>query len=319
MDLRPGRILRADCRRQQDAKIANRMGYRVAAPMKSIPNAPGVGLRLAHLAEMVATRPLTGWLEIHPENFLANPHAAELITELSASYPISLHTVGISVGSASGVGRLHLKRIRAFADKIHPLLVSGHLAWSTYGNEYLNDLLPLPFNDETLRVVTAHVDEVQDALGRSYLIENPASYVGFRSSTIPETEFLSEIVHRTGCQLLCDVSNVMVSAHNMGFDAYQYIDDFPAAAIQEIHLGGYTPEEDEATPGNDLWIDTHAAAIAEPSWDLYAYALRRFGPKPTLIEWDNEIPPIGTLLGQADYARKIAQGVTKGVGDPANV
>src|SRR5437899_3540627 len=255
--------------------------------MKSMPNSPGVGLRLAHLAEMVATRPPMGWLEVHPENFLANPHAAELMTELSAHYPISLHTVGISVGSASGVDRLHLKRIRGFIDRINPTLVSGHLAWSSYGNEYLNDLLPLPCNEETLRVVTAHIDEVQNGLGRSYLIENPASYVGFRSSTMPETEFLSEIVQRTGCRLLCDVSNVVVSAHNMRYDACQYIDNFPAHAIGEIHLGGYTSEEDGANPGSDLWIDTHAAAIAERSWDLYAYALRRFGPKPTLIEWDN--------------------------------
>jgi uncharacterized protein (UPF0276 family) len=248
---------------------------------------------------MVATLPPTGWLEVHPENFLANPHAAELLAELSTHYPISFHTVGISVGSAHGIDRLHLQRLRSLIDRIDPILLSGHLAWSTYGNDYLNDLLPIPCNDEALRVVTVHVNEVQDVLGRSYLIENPASYVGFRSSTMPETEFLSELVRRTGCQLLCDVSNVVVSAHNMSYDAYRYIDDFPADAIGEIHLGGYTPEEDEATPGSELWIDTHAAAIAAPSWDLYAYALRRFGSKPTVVEWDNEIPPLSTLLAEA--------------------
>jgi len=272
--------------------------------MQSISNISGIGLRLPHLTEMGATLPPTGWLEVHPENFLANPHAAELLTELSTHYPISFHTVGISVGTAHGVDRLHLKRLRGLIDRIHPIFVSGHLAWSTYGNDYLNDLLPIPCNEEALRVVTVHVDEVQEVLGRSYLIENPANYLGFRSSTMPETEFLSELVRRTGCKLLCDVSNVVVSAHNLNYCAYRYIDDFPADAVAEIHLGGYTPEEDEATPESELWIDTHAAAIAAPSWDLYVYALRRFGPKPTLVEWDNDIPPLSTLLAEATKVDK---------------
>src|SRR5437667_945246 len=268
MDLRSGRLLRTHCRRQQDPEIGLSSAYRVATAMKPIQSIPqGVGLRLPHLAEIVATRPPAGWLEVHPENFVANPHAAELLTELSADYPISLHTVGISIGSASGIDRSHLKRIRALVDSINPVLVSGHLALSTYENEYLNDLLPLPYSEETLQLVAAHVHEVQDSLGRPYLIENPSNYVGFRSSTMPETEFLAEIVRRTGCRLLCDISNVVVSAHNMGYDAYQYIDDFPAEAIGELHLGGYTPED-------DVLIDTHGAPIAERSWDLYAYALR---------------------------------------------
>jgi uncharacterized protein len=275
--------------------------------MKSISNISGVGLRLPHLIEMVATLPPTGWLEVHPENFLANPHAAELLTELCSHYPISFHTIGISVGSVCGVDRSHLKRLQSLIDRIHPILVSGHLAWSTYGNNYLNDLLPIPCNEEALRVVTVHVDEVQDVLGRSYLIENPASYVGFRSSTMPETEFLSELVSRTGCELLCDVSNIVVSAHNMGYSPYRYVDDFPADAIGEIHLGGFTLEEDEATPDGELWIDTHAAAIAGLSWDLYAYTLRRFGIKPTLIEWDNDTPPLTTLLEEATKADKAMQ------------
>jgi uncharacterized protein len=272
-----------------------------------IPDSAGIGLRLAHLAEMVATRPPIGWLEAHPENFLANPHATELLIELSADYRISLHTVGISIGSATGIDRLHVSRLRALADKIDPIFISGHLAWSTHKTEYLNDLLPLPYNEETLRFVAAHLEQVQDLLGRPYIVENPASYVGFRSSTMSETEFLSEMVRRTGCQLLFDVSNVIVSAHNMAYDPQKYVDDFPADAIREIHLGGYTQEEDEATPGAELWIDTHAAAIAQPSWDLYAYALRRFGPKPTLIEWDNDIPPLTTVLAEAGYADKIGK------------
>lgn len=266
----------------------------------------GIGLRLPHIAEVVATRPDVGWLEIHPENLLANPHATELLIELSAHYPISVHTVGVSIGSASGIDHDHLKRIRALVDRIDPVFVSGHLAWSTLGDEYLNDLLPLPFNEETLQLVASHIRDVQDVLGRPYMVENPSSYVGFRTSTMSEVEFLTRLVDKTGCRLLCDVSNVYLSAHNMGYDARMYLDSLPADAIEELHLGGFTPEDDEATPGAELWVDTHAARITDPAWDLYAYAIRRFGTKPTLIEWDADIPPLATLLSEASRAYQIA-------------
>jgi uncharacterized protein (UPF0276 family) len=272
----------------------------------SLSNAAGIGLRLPHIVEVAATRPPAGWLEIHPENFLANPHAAELLFQLSGHYSISVHTVGISIGSVYGIDRNHLKRLRDLVQRIKPVFVSGHLAWSTYKGEYLNDLLPLPYEPQTLSLVASHIDEVQDCLGRSYLIENPSSYVGLNTSTMSEVEFLSELVRRTKCRLLCDVSNIHVSAHNMGFDAHGYIDSLPADAIAEFHLGGYTPEEDEATPGNEVLIDTHSAAIAADAWNLYSYAIRRFGPRPTLIEWDNDIPPLAILLGEAMRADEIA-------------
>jgi len=185
--------------------------------------------------------------------------------------------------------------------------VSGHLAWSTHESEFLNDLLPLPFDEEALRLVAAHIDEVQDALGRSYLIENPSSYVGFAGSTMTEVEFLGELVTRTGCRLLCDVSNIYLSAHNMGYDARQYLDQLPAGAIGEFHLGGFTPEEDEAQ--EIVLVDTHAAAIAQPAWDLYAYAVERIGLRPTLIEWDNDIPELATLVAQAARADEIVSNV----------
>src|SRR5713226_118265 len=266
----------------------------------------GVGLRLPHIAEVVATRPPIGWFEIHPENFLANPHATELLSELSQHYPISVHTVGVSIGSASGIDRSHLKRVRALIDMVDPILVSGHLAWSTHAGDYLNDLLPLPYDEEALQLLAAHIHEVQEGLGRPYLVENPSSYVGFGTSTMNEVDFLGELVRLTGCQLLCDVSNVRLSAHNMGYDAYQYIDGLPADAIGELHLGGFTYEEDEANPGAELLVDTHATPIAGPAWDLYAHAIRRFGPKPTLIEWDNDIPPLAVLIGEAVRADEIA-------------
>ena len=271
-----------------------------------LPETTGIGLRLPHLAEVVATRPAVAWLEVHPENFLANPHATELLTELSSSYPTSVHTVGISIGSADGIDRTHLQRLRAFIDRIDPVLVSGHLAWSTNGGVYLNDLLPLPYDQEALRTVAAHLDEVQSALGRTYVIENPSSYVAFSTSTMTEVEFLSELVHRTGCQLLCDVSNVHLSAQNMGYDPYGFLDGLPVAAIRELHLGGFTSEEDEANPGATVLVDTHASTIAPPVWELYDYALRRFGRKPTIVEWDNDLPPLDTLIGEAARADNVA-------------
>jgi len=266
----------------------------------------GVGLRLPHLAEVVATRPSVGWFEIHPENFLANPHATELLVQLAQHYPISVHTVGVSVGSAHGIDREHLLRVRALIELLDPVLVSGHLAWSTHQGEYLNDLLPLPYDTETLDIVARHIAEVQDELGRPYLLENPSSYVGIATSTMDETEFLAELVRRTGCKLLCDVSNIYVSGQNLGRDPYAYIDRLPAGAVGEFHLGGFTAEEDDATPGGVILIDTHAARIAGPVWDLYAHAVRRFGLRPTLIEWDNDIPPLAALLAEAEQADAVA-------------
>ena len=274
-----------------------------------LPIGAGIGLRLPHIAEVVATLPPVQWLEIHPENFLANPHATELLLEVRGHYPISVHTVGISIGSAGGIDRLHLQRVRSLIDMVDPFLVSGHLAWSTHAGEYLNDLLPLPYDDETLDLLSTHIDEVQEGLGRSYLIENPSSYVGFGPSTMTELEFLNALVRRTGCRLLCDVSNVHLSAHNMGYNAYRYIDGLPPDGIGELHLGGFTPEPDEGEPGRELLVDTHATVVAEPAWDLYAYALGRFGAKPTLIEWDNDIPPLATLLAEAARADATARDV----------
>ncbi|MGH9200141.1 MAG: MNIO family bufferin maturase [Vicinamibacterales bacterium] len=271
----------------------------------------GVGLRLPHLAEVVATRPPVAWFEIHPENFLASPHARELLAEVARHYAISVHTVGISIGSTEGVDRTHLARLRALLDTLDPVLVSGHLAWSTHQGAYLNDLLPLPYDADTLTVVATHLAEVQDALGRPYLVENPSSYVGFGTSTMTEAEFLCELVRRTGCSLLCDVSNVHLSAHNMGYDAYQFIDALPVHAVRELHLGGFTPEADAAGPDCEVLIDTHAASVAEPVWDLYAHAVRRFGHQPTLIEWDNDIPPFATLAAEAARADRVARAVEK--------
>jgi len=253
-----------------------------------------------------ASFPSAAWLETHPENFLANPHARELLQDIARRYTMSVHTVGVSIGSVDGIDRLHLARVKELVDEIDPVLVSGHLVWSTHQGVYLNDLLPLPYDEETLQVVSRHLHQVQEALGRPYLVENPSNYVGFGTSTMTEVEFFAELVRRTDCRLLCDVSNVFLSGRNMGYDPYRYIDAFPAVAVAELHLGGFTPEPDEATPGAEILIDTHAAVIAEPVWELYAHAVRRFGRAPTLIEWDNDIPSFATLLAEAERADAVA-------------
>jgi uncharacterized protein len=274
------------------------------------PTRAGIGLRLPHIAEIAATRPPVGWLEIHPENFLASPHAMELLEELCSDYPISVHTVGVSIGSASGIDRHHLKRIKRLVDRLNPFLISGHLAWSTHHNEYLNDLLPLPFTGEALELVADHVREVQDTLGAQYLVENPSSYLAFQVSTMSEAQFLGALVDKTGCGLLCDVSNIYLSAHNMAYDDRAYIDSFPGNAVGEFHLGGFTPQEEDTNPESQVWVDTHAEPVADGSWELYGYAIRRFGARHTLIEWDNDLPALRTLLEQAARADAIVSDPT---------
>lgn len=282
-----------------------------------LPQSAGIGLRLPHVAEVVATTPAVGWVEVHPENFMANPHATELLCELRGRYPISVHTVGVSIGSADGIDMDHLRRLRQFVDLVDPVMVSGHLAWSTHHGTYLNDLLPLPYTNETLELVGRQLDIVQDALARRYLVENPSTYVAFNTSTMTELQFLNELVEQSRCKLLCDISNVYLSARNMGYDAAAFIDALPTDAVEELHLGGFTAEEDEATPGATLLVDTHAASVADGAWDLYAHAVRRFGARPTIIEWDSEIPSLGTLIAEAEKADRIRTAVleARGVGD----
>ena len=273
------------------------------------PLAAGIGLRLQHLSTVLRERPHAAWFEVHPENFIANPHAAELLGGIALHYPISVHSVGISVGSAGGIDRAHLARIKTLIDRVDPIMVSGHLAWSTHEGEYLNDLLPLPYTTQSLGIVCDHIGEVQDALGRAYHLENPSNYLGFTHSTMTETEFLNEVVERTGCRLLCDVSNIHVSAHNLGYDAHRYINELPGAAIGEYHLGGFEMEDEAG--GTSVIIDTHARPIDASAWDLYAYAVARFGRRPTLIEWDSAVPDISVLLDEAAKADTVARAALK--------
>jgi hypothetical protein len=261
----------------------------------------GIGLRLPHAAEIAATRPQLGFIEVHAENYMAHSAALNRLLEMRCDYPVSIHGVALSLGSAEQLDRIHLDRLKALIGLVEPVLVSEHLAWNAIGGAYLNDLLPLPYTEESLDFFCRHVGEAQETLGRRLLIENPSSYLRFRHSTIPEAEFLTETARRTGCGILCDVNNIYVSATNFRFDPIAYLDALPAGAIGEIHLAGHHRAEDV-----NVLIDDHGSRVAQPVWELYARALRRFGAVPTLIEWDTNIPPLEILLDEARHAQELA-------------
>jgi uncharacterized protein len=262
----------------------------------------GIGLRAPHVAEIAAVRPKLAFLEVHAENYMAETVALDRLLELRRDYPVSLHGVALSLGSAEELDRFHLGRFKALIERIEPMLVSEHLAWSAIAGAYLNDLLPLPYTEESLDLFCRHVEEGQEALGRRLLIENPSSYLRYRHSCIPEPEFLTQVARRTGCGILCDVNNIFVSAKNFGFDPITYLDALPAEAVGEIHLAGHHAAEDV-----DILIDDHGSRVAEPVWDLHAAALRRFGPVPTLIEWDTDLPTLEILLDEVRHAQELAE------------
>jgi uncharacterized protein (UPF0276 family) len=263
----------------------------------------GVGLRGPHLAEIRATRPAIGWFEVHTENYLGNTPALTALLDVRADYPVSLHGVGLSLGSAEGIDEAHLQEVAALAQRVEPCLVSEHLSWSIAGGTYLNDLLPLPYTEEALDAVAANVTRAQEALGRTLLIENPSTYLRFRHSTIPEPELLAALVQRTGCRLLLDVNNVFVTCTNFAADPVAYLHAIPHAAVAEIHLAGHFRTGRTQPP---LLIDDHGDVVCDEVWRLYRIALGRFGLAPSLIEWDRQIPPLATLLGEARKAERIA-------------
>jgi uncharacterized protein (UPF0276 family) len=267
----------------------------------ALPNLSGVGLKPEHIDEILRDRPALGFFEIHAENYMGAggpPHRR--LEAIRAFYPLSLHGVGLSIGSPGPLDREHLARLAALARRYQPGLVSEHLAWSSHNEGFFNDLLPLPYTEETLAAVCAHVDQVQDALARPMLLENPSTYVVFEESTIPETDFIREIARRTGCGLLLDVSNVLVSATNHGFDPRAYLDAFPLEHVGEIHLAGFAEAEDDS--GHPVLIDAHDSPVRAPVWDLYCDVIARRGPVPTLVEWDNDVPEWTVLLGEARRA-----------------
>ncbi len=277
----------------------------------SIPATAGIGLRFQHHQAVVDTRPDVAWLEVHTENYMGGGTPLAYLDAIRRDYPISLHGVGLSLGSAEGLDATHLARVRQVMERVEPGLVSEHLAWSIVDGTYLADLLPLPMTEEALDVVCSNVDRTQSYLHRRILVENPSSYLRFKHSTIPEWEFLAAVAQRTGCGILCDVNNIYVSASNHGWDASAYLAALPADAIGEIHLAGHAVRQ--LDNGRVLLIDDHGSRVAPAIWALYAEALARFGPVPTLIEWDTDVPPLEMLLDEAAQAAIHFERIQEGV------
>jgi uncharacterized protein (UPF0276 family) len=269
----------------------------------SLPALPGVGFKPDHFAAIRENAAGIGFFEVHAENYMGAgglPHAQ--LAAIRADHALSVHGVGLSIGGARGLDPDHLARVKQLCDRYAPESFSEHLAWSSHGADYLNDLLPLPYTDETLRLVCEHVDQVQTVLGRRMLLENPATYVRFAQSTIPETEFLAEVARRTGCGLLLDVNNVFVSCINHGSDPRAWLAAVPLHLVGEVHLGGHDSEE---LPSGPLLIDSHGKAVADPVWALFAEVIARAGPLPTLVEWDNDLPDWPVLAAEAARAGRI--------------
>jgi hypothetical protein len=270
----------------------------------AIPPRGGIGLKAEHYRAILEEKPDLGFFEIHAENYMGAggpPH--RYLAAIRERYPISLHGVGLSIGGPRPLDRDHLKSLRALDERYQPGLFSEHLAWSTHESGYLADLLPLPYTVATLARVCDHIDETQEAVGRRMLLENPATYVTFEESTYAEADFISEIARRTGCGLLLDVNNVFVSATNHGYDARAYLAVFPLDRVAEIHLAGHAPQRDD--DDKPLLIDDHGSPIVYDVWALYAHVVERTGPLPTLIERDNNLPPLAEILDEARRADRI--------------
>ena len=268
-----------------------------------IPAKAGIGLRFQHHQSVIDTQPDVAWMEVHTENYMGGGTPLRYLDAIRRDVPMSLHGVGLSLGSAEGLDPGHLERTRLVAERIEPGLMSEHIAWSVVDGAYLADLLPLPMTEEALDVVCRHVDQMQLYLKRRILVENPSTYLRFRHSTIPEWEFMAAVAARTGCGILCDVNNIYVSAQNHGWNTSAYLAGLPPAAIGEIHLAGHAVRQ--LADGRTLRIDDHASGVIPEVWTLYQGALARFGPVPTLIEWANNVPPLETLLKEARHAQAL--------------
>jgi hypothetical protein len=272
----------------------------IVAARQPIPACAGIGLRSPHHREFLRQRPAVSWVEVHSENFFADGgRQLQVLEEVRRDYGVSLHGVGLSLGSTDPLDREHLRRLKGLVERVEPALVSEHAAWSSVNGEFLNDLLPLPLTREALVHLAGRVAAVQEYLGRQILIENVSSYLQPAEPEMPEWQFMTELARRAGCLILLDVNNVYVSACNHGFDPLDYIAAIPASLVAEIHLAGHTAVEDGA---GELLIDTHDAPVTGAVWRLYEAALGRLGRVPTLIEWDAHLPPLGDLVAEARKA-----------------
>ena len=263
----------------------------------------GAGLKPEHQRHILEARPNVGWFEVHAENYMGAggpPH--HVLERVRALYPLSIHGVGLSIGSAEGMAPGHLTRLKTVVDRYQPFIVSEHLAWSTHDGIFLNDLLPLPYTEATLSLVARHIDEAQTVLGRRILIENPSTYLRFDGEGMPETDFLRALARRSGCGLLLDINNVVVSAANHGFDPRAYLERFPHEHVGEIHLAGHAVLESD---GDALFVDTHDRTIAPEVWSLFRDVIARRGVRPTLVEWDSDVPAWPDLEAEVRQAESV--------------
>ncbi|MFZ1814054.1 MAG: DUF692 domain-containing protein [Rhizobiaceae bacterium] len=275
-----------------------------------IPARAGVGLKAQHVAQILQSSPELGFFEVHAENYMGAggmPHAQ--LREIRERYPLSIHGVGMSIGGENPINTDHLARFAEVVRLYGPGLVSEHLAWSTHDDVFYNDLLPLPYTSQTLARVALHVEQVQEAIGRPILIENPSTYMIFAQSTWSEADFMREIARRSGCGLLLDVNNVFVSASNHEYSPHEYIDSYPLELVEEIHLAGHATDSDD--DGRPLLIDAHDREVCTDVWELYDFVLSRTGPLPSLIEWDNEVPQWATLHEEAGRVDRAIQRSTR--------
>lgn len=273
-----------------------------------LPLSAGLGYKPQHYTEIMQNAGPVSWFEVHAENYMGDGgRPLAQLAALSARFPISVHGVGLSIGGEGPLDREHLARLRTLCDWLNPASFSEHLAWSSHDSAFLNDLLPLPYNAASLARVASHINQVQETLGRQMLLENPSSYLAFDTSDMSETDFLRELATQTGCGLLLDVNNVFVSATNLGTSPQAYIDDFPLDKVGEIHLGGHDEDEDDA--GRPLLIDSHGREIADPVWALLEYTLVRSGPRPLLVEWDNDVPDWPVLATEAARAKAALESI----------
>ncbi len=278
-------------------------------PSGPLPSVTGIGLRAPHYRRILEDRPALGWLEVHSENYFGNGGVpAYFLERFRNQYPLSLHGVGLSLGSTDPLDRGHLEQLRELISAYEPALVSEHLSWGSVGGRYLNDLLPLPYTEEALDHLVSRVQQVQESLGRQILVENISCYLQYGHSTIPEHEFLSSLAARSGCGILLDINNVYVNARNHGLDAEQYLRAMPPALVQEIHLAGHTVNTiEDATGRQEILIDTHNQRVCDDVWALYTLALGLMGAKPTLIEWDTDLPDLDVLLDEKRHADQLQE------------
>jgi uncharacterized protein len=276
----------------------------ITAHAGRLPPRAGVGLKSEHYRAILAARPDVGFFEVHAENYMGAggpPH--RYLSAIRASYPLSVHGVGLSIGADRPLEPAHLQRLRTLLARYEPEHFSEHLAWSSHDCGFLDDLLPLPYTAQSLTRICEHIDQIQETLGRQLLLENPSTYLAFEESSYAEPDFIAAIARRTGCGLLLDVNNVFVSAVNQQWDPYRYLDAYPLAAVRQLHLAGHTREADEQ--GRPLLIDTHDRLVADRVWNLFAYVIRRTGPLPSLIEWDARIPAWPALQAEAEHAETL--------------